>query len=95
MVTWETSSEIQTVGFNLWRSSSGNRIDARQVTSALIIATGDVNSGAVYHYTDMDIQPGVHYTYWLQEVRLDGTTVDMGATQSQFLGTLYLPLIAQ
>ncbi|MEZ4665038.1 MAG: hypothetical protein R2911_46525 [Caldilineaceae bacterium] len=95
MITWQTSSEVQTLGFHLWRSTTGDRLDAIQITATLIAARGSANAGADYYYTDMTIQQGVHYTYWLQEVRLDGTTQDAGMVQPQFSGALYLPLIAE
>jgi hypothetical protein len=95
VVTWQTSSEVQTLGFHLWRSTTGNRLDAIQITETLIAGNGSANAGADYYYTDMTIQQGVHYTYWLQEVRLDGTTQDVGMVQPQFSGALYLPLIEQ
>ena len=95
VLLWETGSEVQTLGFQLWRSTTGTRTDAIQVTTTLIAAKGSANDGADYSYTDMAIQQGIHYTYWLQEVRLDGTTQDVGMVQPQFSGMLYLPLIAQ
>jgi hypothetical protein len=95
MIAWQTSSEVQTLGFHLWRSTTGNRLDAMQITEMLIAAQGSANSGADYYYADMTIQQGIHYTYWLQEVRLDGTTQDVGMVQPQFSGSLYLPLISQ
>lgn len=95
MLTWETSSEVQTLGFHLWRSATGSRVDAVQITGALIIANGNPTAGALYRWTDTNVQPGVRYTYWLQEVQLNALTKDIGVVQSQFQDDLYLPLIVQ
>ena len=95
VVTWETSSEVQTLGFHLWRSATGKREDAIQVTDALVVATGSSDAGAVYTYTDIGTEQGIHYTYWLEEVQLDGSVRQVGTVQPQFIGMLYLPLIAE
>lgn len=73
-VQWVTGSEINTSGFHLLRSSNGRLSSASRVTPSLIAARGNRITGASYSWLDTGVQPGETYTYWLQEVELDGTT---------------------
>lgn len=72
-VMWETGFERNTFGFNLLRSATGNRADAIQVNATLIPAGG---KGSAYAFVDAFADPNVTYTYWLQEIELDGTVND-------------------
>lgn len=101
---WETGLELNTWGFHLWRSTTGNRTDALRITPSLIPSTGSSSQGSVYSFTDQTVEPGIRYTYWLQELEVDGTTHEYGPIQSGIDldipgepetggGTLYLPLI--
>lgn len=78
VVRWETSAEINTWGFHLYRSADGTRESAVRMTPELILATGRGQGGAPYSWTDTAIQPGATYTYWLQETELSGATYEYG-----------------
>jgi uncharacterized repeat protein (TIGR01451 family) len=86
-IDWVTGSEINTWGFHLWRSASrlqqsdGNRNEAERITGELVVATGGPTLGARYSVVDRTVQPGVRYTYWLQEIELDGTHNEYGPIQ--------------
>lgn len=75
---WETSAEVNTFGFHLFRSSDGTRANATRITPNIIPATGRGQGGAVYTWTDQTAQPGQTYAYWLQEVEVDGATNEYG-----------------
>jgi uncharacterized repeat protein (TIGR01451 family) len=77
-VNWVTASEINTWGFHLYRSTDGSRTGAARVTATIIPGQGRGQGGAVYSWLDRDAQPGVAYSYWLQEVELNGTTYEYG-----------------
>jgi uncharacterized repeat protein (TIGR01451 family) len=97
LVRWATSVEIDTWGFHLYRSATGQRADAVRVTAELISATGTSTSGASYSWTDTSAEAGGTYTYWLEEVELDGTTNQYGpastATQPASGYAVMLPLV--
>jgi uncharacterized repeat protein (TIGR01451 family) len=78
VVNWVTASEINTWGFYLYRSADGSRTGAVRVTATIIPGQGRGQGGAVYSWLDQDVQPGVSYSYWLQEVELNGTTYEYG-----------------
>ncbi|MEN9934276.1 MAG: hypothetical protein RLZZ387_855 [Chloroflexota bacterium] len=96
-VAWSTGAEVNTWGFQLYRGTSTNRASAVRVTPQLIPAEGRGRGGATYVWLDRSAQPGVAYTYWLQEVELNGTTTEYGpASAMQTMTTrqrFYLPLL--
>jgi hypothetical protein len=74
VVTWETAVEIDTLGFNLWRSETRDG-SYDQVNNALIPAAspGGVWGGS-YTYTDSDVTPGRTYYYKLHEIEAGGVS---------------------
>jgi len=50
-LTWETVSERDNIGFNLYRIASADNSKTK-INSTLIAAQGTLNSGATYQYTD-------------------------------------------
>jgi len=77
-VRWTTAAEINTWGFYLYRSADGSRAHAVRVTPELILGQGRGQGGASYSWNDTGAQPGVTYTYWLQEVEINGTVHEYG-----------------
>jgi hypothetical protein len=99
-VRWTTGAEIDTWGFHVLRSVDDNRANAVQLNDSLLRAQGQNTSVTSYIWTDFDIEEGVQYTYWLQEVELDGTTNEYGPAITRHLSTqdtkrVYLPLIVR
>lgn len=98
-VQWETGSEQHTWGFHVLRSSTGSRSNASRVTPSLVLGRGSNTTGATYSWMDTTVQGGATYTYWLQEVELDGTIHVYEAPVSIHLvaddHTVFLPIIAR
>jgi protocatechuate 3,4-dioxygenase beta subunit len=89
---WQTTSEIETAGFYVFRSEDNNRDHAVRITSALIASHG--SGGGDYSFTDSAVEPNVTYTYWLVEVTFDGDTEDYGPIRSGFFkGRVFLPMV--
>jgi uncharacterized repeat protein (TIGR01451 family) len=75
-VEWETSSEIGTAGFNLYRvNGDGARV---KVNGDLVPAAVDAPQGGVYRLRDPDIWAGVAYAYVVEELEQDGKTRQYG-----------------
>lgn len=95
---WATGVEIGTAGFHLYRSASGERSGATQVTGALIVARGGPAAGAAYKWDDRSADPTRPATYWLVEVERGGGVVEYGPFRYTPPGlsestVLYLPLL--
>jgi uncharacterized repeat protein (TIGR01451 family) len=99
IVRWNTGSEIDTWGFQVFRSTDNNRKNAVQVTSELITARGSRTAGASYSWVDSTAKGETRYTYWLQETELSGKLIDYGpatmpaATTNQSSNPIFLPMV--
>ncbi|MCB9153155.1 MAG: hypothetical protein H6649_03740 [Caldilineae bacterium] len=72
LVSWETVSELDNAGFNLYRSESDT---GPEVLLAFVPAQSPGSSqGHVYTYRDGDVEPGLTYWYWLEDISLSGVT---------------------
>lgn len=80
LIEWKTASEQNSLGFAIWRSADGTRENAVRLTSELIVAQGANSS---YSWLDSGAEQGAHYSYWLEELELDGS--------SHFYGPATLP----
>jgi hypothetical protein len=77
IVTWETASEVDTMGFNLYRAegvtgTSETEGTFQQVNTELIPAKGDPMTGAAYQIEDENVEPGRLYSYQIEEVEWTG-----------------------
>jgi hypothetical protein len=72
-LNWETASEIDNLGFNLYRATAENG-ERTQLNAELIPSQGP--GGAQYEYIDEDaaLQKRQTYFYWLEDVDLYGGT---------------------
>lgn len=72
-IEWTTASELNTVGFNLYRRDTLDGPEER-INPELIPASTDPLAGGKYHYIDRDARPGQTYYYELEDVETDGVT---------------------
>lgn len=72
-IEWETETEINTAGFNVYRSDSigGEYI---LLNETLIPSVGNSFAGARYSFTDENVTTGKTYFYRLEDVELDNST---------------------
>jgi len=71
-ITWETASELNLLGFNLWRGTSLDVPDVKLNSFVIPAQTPGGTDGAKYSYDDLGITNGPTYYYWLEEVELSG-----------------------
>ena len=71
-IEWQTESEQDTAGFNIYRSDSPDG-DFIAVNPQLIPSTGSPTIGANYTFTDESIESGITYYYQLEDVELNNT----------------------
>jgi hypothetical protein len=72
LVTWETASEVNTVGFNLYRSDSAE--GERALLATVPSQAPGSTLGATYSYEDSTVTAGQTYWYWLEGIDLSGAT---------------------
>lgn len=72
-LSWETATEQQTVGFNVYRSYDPDENFVLVNEEQLIDSKGGPVSGATYSFIDSDVEAGRTYYYILEEVELDGS----------------------
>ncbi len=70
-ITWTTESEVNTAGFNVFRSTSRDG-EYTQINTALIPSQADPVLGGKYAYKDEQVEPGQTYYYKLEEVETTG-----------------------
>jgi hypothetical protein len=97
LLAWQTASELDTAGFNLWRSDAADGPYAR-VNEALIPAAGGPTWGASYTFTDVAVVAGATCYYKLEEVDVYGLSAFHGptaVTPGMAQGRRYLPLMGR
>lgn len=99
LIEWETASEPNLLGFNLFRAESSDGYGNGtylQLNDTLIERTGDPISGGSYSFPDREVVPGVRYYYWLEYVTVGGTAKLHGPVDAAVAGyEIYLPLVAR
>ena len=73
LVEWSTASELDTIGYNLYRADSA-AAPYSKINSALIPASPDPQTGGNYSFSDKDVIAGTVYFYELEAVSSDGQT---------------------
>jgi len=73
LVEWSTASELDTAGYNIYRSESAEG-DFMKLNQQIIPSSADPWVGSDYSYQDENTVPGVTYYYLLEDVGLDGAT---------------------
>ncbi len=77
LVEWTTASEMNTAGFNLYRSSQPEGPFVK-MNANLIPASPDPLSGGKYKYEDPAVTPGQTYYYKLEDIELGGAKAEHG-----------------
>jgi len=76
-IAWTTTSEIDNVGFNLYRSTSATG-DYTRVNEVLIPAQGTPTQGSVYEFIDRDVKNRETYYYKLEDIDINGKSIMHG-----------------
>jgi hypothetical protein len=78
LVSWETLSEVQLAGFNVYRSTSPNEKGLLLNSQLIPAQAGGQMSGAYYELSDSNAPKGAAIYYWLEIVYTDGYTEVIG-----------------
>ncbi len=95
---WETATELDTLGFNLYRSGSGEPGTYVQLNEGLIPSQAPGSPlGAYYEWADAVAVPGQTYFYLLEAVDIYGQAAQYGPAAGSLPAVgeyrVYLPLI--
>jgi hypothetical protein len=82
---WETASEFENLGFNLFRGETGVFEDAIRLNDNLIPAGGGA-TGQFYDWVDANVVENITYTYWLQDLDLNGNKGDPVSAEASLAG---------
>lgn len=77
LIEWSTANEIDTVGFNLYRSENPE-FQYEQVNASLIPSLNDPLTGGNYQFEDENVTPGKTYYYRLEDVETNGGSTQHG-----------------
>ncbi len=80
-VRWETASESQNLGFNLYRSTSSDGTYTK-INAGIISGLGSSLTGKEYSFTDADVSNGRTYYYKLESIEFTGTRVMHGPIEA-------------
>ncbi len=72
LLSWETVSEMNNAGFNLYRSASPAAPE--ELLAFVPSQAPGSTQGASYSYEDAEVAPGETWYYWLEDVDLNGAT---------------------
>jgi hypothetical protein len=106
LVTWDTVSEVDTAGFDLYRTTDSsvvrepnrNASQYEKVNDELIVSQAGPNGeGVSYEWLDQDLDPNMTYDYLLVEVKKDGTSAtyeeEVEPREIELNNMIFLPLL--
>jgi len=89
-LSWETRSELENDGFELWRKSSPDsvfRLIATYRNESELIGLGSSSFGKKYSYVDSDVQTDYDYEYKLFDVTYKGLKSEKNRLSIKFIPT--------
>jgi hypothetical protein len=92
LVTWETASEYDNLGFNLYRSEAVGALGVRLNDTLIPSQVPGQGQGASYAFLDTAVLPGGPYYYTLEDVDASGVRTPHGPVVFT-LWRAYLPLV--
>lgn len=84
LLEWETASETNNLGFNLYRSTSPDEVGERLNGELIPSQAPGSGQGANYEFVDDTGQGGTTYYYRLEDVDLDGTATMHGPVNATY-----------
>jgi hypothetical protein len=77
LISWRTESEVNNLGFNLYRAFSENiiplsKLEFLMINPRLINGAGNSNLPRYYSYKDTDVKNNYYYWYQLEDVDFNG-----------------------
>ena len=80
---WQTSSEIDLVGFHVWRSKEADTNGYSRITEQVIQAQGGPTQSVNYELVDADLEAGRTYFYKLEAIDASGESTFHGPISAE------------
>ena len=81
-VSWQTASETDVIGYNIFRSEDDDFSTVQKVNTDIISGHGTTTTPHTYEFTDLSADPYyTTYYYWLEVVNFGGTNNIYGAIE--------------
>jgi hypothetical protein len=96
VVEWETASEVEAVGFYVYRAATALNGwgEAVRLNAEMVAAQWPGSPvGGRYGYLDGTARPGVTGYYWLEAIDVYGTAIRYGPAAGARLFGVYLPVV--
>jgi hypothetical protein len=77
-LSWETASELDNLGFNIYRAEPEGKARVRINDSLIASKAPGSFSGGSYEFVDAAVSGGQTYTYWLESLDLRGGSAEYG-----------------
>ena len=85
LVEWETATELDNLGFNLYRAETATGPWVQLNETLIPAANPGAVFGAVYTWNDAAVEPGATYFYRLEDVDIEGISTFHGPVQATAL----------
>ncbi|MBN1138018.1 MAG: proprotein convertase P-domain-containing protein, partial [Anaerolineae bacterium] len=92
-VEWEAATELDNLGFNLYRSDAIDGVYQRLNSYLIPAQVPGSPAGAAYFWTDRQVAPGQVYYYKLEAVDLHGVAMFYGQVSATAAHVAHLPLV--
>ena len=94
-ITWETASEIDLLGFNLYRTTPLAGRPVRLNRDLIPPQIPGSSFGNTYTWLDREVKPGTTYAYVLEDRDVSGQLTTWGPVQVTVPVQVYLPLLVR
>jgi hypothetical protein len=78
LLEWETTAELETLGFNLYRSGQPDGVYEKLNAALIPTQNPGATFGATYIWLDTDVQLGMTYYYKLEDIDIRGNVTLTG-----------------
>jgi hypothetical protein len=98
VLAWETASEIDLLGFHVYRAEAVGGPQTRLNAALLPGQAPGSPVGGSYEFVDGAVAPGVTYWYWLEDVDIYSAATRHGPVSAAVGGpeyAIYLPLVSK
>lgn len=82
-IEWDTASELDTLGFHLYRAESADGPRTRLNDSLIPAQSPGSATGAAYQFVDASVVRGLIYYYWLEAVDRSGASQSNGPIRAE------------